>query len=128
MGAIARRILGGRKPGGRPGRRPVEAKIPEASSQEAATVRPGGAEEEQAGARGVLRVEQVYLLARYRTVYGLHDYPTAGYDCALKSDVYRLADWVGEYVEVTGPLADVGRELPVMNVARLGLLKTKWTR
>ena len=125
---IAKRLLVGRNSSGRPGRRPVEAEIPEASSREAATVRPGGTEEEQAGARGVIRLEQVYLLTRYRTVYGLYDYPTAGYDCALKSDAYRLADWRGEYVQVTGALAYVGRELPVMNVTRLRLLRTKWMR
>lgn len=128
MGMIAKRILGGRNLGGRPGHPPVEAENPEASSQEAATGRPGGAEEAEASARGVIRLEQVHMLTRYRTVYGLYDHPTAGYDCALKSDVYRLADWVGEYVEVTGSLADVGRELPVMNVTRLRLLKTKWMR
>lgn len=89
---------------------------------------PNGAEGAEASARGVIRLEQVYLLTRYRTPYGLFDEQTAGYDCALKSDVYRLADWVGEYVEVTGALADVSKELPVMNVTSLRLLRTKWMR
>lgn len=119
---ITKRILGGRNPGGRPGRRPVEAENPEPGLEAG---RPGGAEEEKVDARGVIRLEQVCLLTRYRTAYGLYDRPTAGYDCALKSDVYRLADWVGEYVEVTGTLSDVGEELPVMDVTRLRLLKNQ---
>ncbi len=125
MGTIAKRILGGRNPGGWPGRRLLEAENPEPGPQ-AAIGRPGGSEYAEISVRGVIRLERVHLLTRYRTAYGLYDTSTAGYDCALKSDIYRLADWVGEYVEVTGSLADVGRELPVMNVTRLRLLKTKW--
>lgn len=120
MGAIARRILRGRNSGGRLARRLLEAEILEAASG-----RPGGAAEEaEVSVRGVIRSGDVPILTRYATAYGLYDYPTAGYDCVLKSDAYRL----GEYVEVTGALVDTGKELPVMNVTRLQLLKMKWMR
>lgn len=128
MGAITKRILRGRGSGGRLGRRLVEAEILEAVGPAVAIGRPGPAEEAQVSARGVIRLERVYLLTHYGTVCGLFDEQTAAYDCALKSYVYRLDDYAGDYVEVTGALADVGKGLPVMNVARLRLLRTKWMR
>lgn len=139
MGAIARRILCGHNSGGRLGRRLLEAKIPkadgpkadgpEADGPEAAIGRPGAtAKEAEVIVRGVIRSGDVPILTRYGMAYGLYDYPTAGYDCVLKSDVYRLGEYVGDYVEVTGALADVSKELPVMYVVRLQLLKLKWMR
>ena len=124
VGEVARRILRRRSSGGRLAHRLLEARIPKA-----AIGRPGGvAEKVEVSVRGVIRTGDVPILTRYGTAYGLYDYPTAGYDCVLKSDAYRLGEYVGDYVEVTGPLADSGKELPVMNVTRLQLLKTKWMR
>ena len=78
--------------------------------------------------RGVIRSDAVHLLPPFGTAYGLFDEQTAGYDCALKSDVHELADWVGDYVQVTGPLTGSSQMLPVMYVTRLQLLTTKWMR
>lgn len=129
MGVIARRILRRHNSSGRLGIRLLEAEIPESSGPKVVSGRPDSVvEEAEVSVRGVIRSGDIPLLTHYGTAYGLYDYPTAGYDCALKSAVYRLADWVGEYVEVTGTLAEVGKELPVMDVARLRLLKTKWMR
>lgn len=123
MGAVAKRVLGGRNSRRRPAPGLLEAEIPEAGGRSG-----GPVEEAQESARGVIRLERVYLLTRYGTVYGLFDEQTAAYDCALKSRVYRLDDYAGDFVEVTGALADVGGELPVINVTRLRLLRTKWMR
>lgn len=128
MGVIARRIFRGRGPGGRARRRLVEAQIPTADGSGVAIGRPGNVEEAQVSARGVIRLERVHLLTRYGTACGLFDEETAAYDCALKSHVYRLDDYVGDFVEVTGALADVGSDLPVMNVTRLRVLELKWMR
>lgn len=76
----------------------------------------------------MIRSDAVHLLPPYGTAYGLFDEQTADYDCALKSDIYRLEDWVGDYVQVTGPLTDGNEGLPVMYVTRLQLLSTKWMR
>lgn len=86
------------------------------------------AEETPVSARGVIRSDAVHILGRYGTAYALLDERTADYDCALKSDVFRLADWVGEYVEVTGPLTVREEGMPTMLVTRLQLLATKWMR
>jgi hypothetical protein len=59
----------------------------------------------------------------------LFDERTAGYDCALKSDAYRLGEYVGDSVEVAGTLVEAGGEqLPMLNIAHLELLKAKWMR
>lgn len=84
------------------------------------------AEEPEATAQGVIWSE-VLLLTRYGTAYGLFDELTAGYDCTLKSDAYRLAEYVGDHVWVSGSLTCVGG-VPVMEVTRLQLLEMKWMR
>ena len=85
-------------------------------------------QEPEVAARGVIRREPIPLLTRYGTSYGLFDAEIADYDCVLKSDTYRLGDYVGEYVWVSGALSDVIGEMPVMKVTRLQLLKMKWMR
>jgi len=77
---------------------------------------------EEPRVRGVIRSDVVHLLPPYGTAYGLLDERTADYDCALKSDVYTLGDWVGDHVEVIGPLSVTDQGLPVMRVTRLQLL------
>lgn len=78
--------------------------------------------------RGVIRREEVRLLARYGTSYGLLDESIADYGCVLKSDAYRLGEHVGDSVWVSGPLTDVIGGMPVMEVTHLQLLKMKWMR
>ena len=85
---------------------------------------PGGPE---AVARGVIRREVVPLLSRYGTSYGLFDEWSADYECVLKSDAYRLGEYVGDSVWVSSPLTAVIRGMPVMEVTHLELLKMKWT-
>jgi hypothetical protein len=72
--------------------------------------------------------EEVPLLARYGTSYGLFDEWIADHACVLVSDVYRLSDYVGDSVWVSGPLRGVIEGMPVMEVTRLELLKMKWMR
>jgi hypothetical protein len=79
-------------------------------------------------ARGVIRREEVPLLARYGTSYGLLDEWIADYDCVLESDAYRLGEYVGDSVQVSGPLTDVVGGMPVMEVTHLELVKMKWMR
>jgi len=67
-------------------------------------------------------------LSRYGTVYGLFDERIADYECVLKSDAYRLGEYVGDSVWVCGPLTAVIRGMPVMEVTHLELLKMKWMR
>ena len=77
-------------------------------------------------ARGVIRREEVSLLARYGTSYALFDEWIADYDCVLKSDAYRLGEYVGDSVQVSGPMTGVIGGMPVMEVTHLELLKMKW--
>jgi hypothetical protein len=77
-------------------------------------------------ARGVIRRQPIPLLTRYGTAYGLFDAWIADYECVLKSDAYRLDEYVGERVWVSGPLTDVIGGMPVMRVTRLELLGLKW--
>ena len=65
-------------------------------------------------------------MARYGTSYGLFDESIADYGCVLKSDAYRLGEYVGDSVWVSGPLIDVIGGMPVMKVTHLELLKMKW--
>jgi hypothetical protein len=67
-------------------------------------------------------------LTRYGTAYGLFDAWIADYDCVLKSDTYRLSEYVGDSVLVSGPLTDVIGGMPVMKVTHLQLLTMKWMR
>ena len=83
-------------------------------------------EEPEAVARGVIRQEVVPFLARYGTSYALFDEWSADYECLLKSDTYRLGEYVGDNVWVSGPLTAVIGGMPVMEVTHLELLKMKW--
>src|SRR5215212_1756857 len=80
----------------------------------------------EAFARGVIRQEVLPLLARYGTSYGLVDEWSADYECVLKSDTYRLGEYVGDSVWVSGSLTAVIGGMPVMEVTHLELLKMKW--
>ena len=69
----------------------------------------------------------VSLLARYGTSYGLFDEWSADYECVLKSEAYRLGEYVGDSVWVSGPLSAAIGGMPVMEeVTHLELLKMKW--
>ena len=69
-------------------------------------------QEPEVAARGSDPAGADPLLTRYGTSYGLFDAEIADYDCVLKSDTYRLGDYVGEYVWVSGALSDVIGEMP----------------
>ena len=84
--------------------------------------------EAPASASGEIRRDEVPLLARYGTSYGLFDEWIADYACVLVSDVYRLGDYVGDNVWVSGPLRGVIEGIPVMEVTHLEMLKMKWMR
>jgi hypothetical protein len=84
--------------------------------------------EAAAFASGVIRRDEVPLLARYGTSYGLFDEWIADYACVLVSDVYRLGEYVGDSVWVSGPLRGVIEGMPVMEVTHLEMLKMKWMR
>ena len=85
-------------------------------------------QEAPAWASGLIIHEEVPLLARYGTAYGLFDEWICDYACVLVSDVYRLGDYVGDSVWVSGPLRGVVEGMPVMEVTRMQLLKMKWMR
>jgi hypothetical protein len=90
--------------------------------------RPLAPQEAAVFASGVIRRDEVPLLARYGTSYGLFDEWIADYECVLVSDVYRLGEYVGDSVWVSGPLrGDIGG-MPVMEVTHLELMKMKWMR
>jgi hypothetical protein len=76
----------------------------------------------------VIRHAEVPLLAHYGTSYGLFDRSIADYACVLVSDHYRLGEYVGDSVWVSGPLTGVIEGMPVMKVTHLELLKMKWMR
>jgi hypothetical protein len=61
----------------------------------------------------------VPFLPQYGTAYVLYDERDDDYVCALKSNEYRFSEYVGLHAEVTGPVTDVGRELPVMTVTSI---------
>jgi hypothetical protein len=82
--------------------------------------------EAPAWASGVIRHEEVPLLARYGTSYGLFDEWICDYACVLVSDTYRLGEYVGDSVWVSGPLRGVIGGMPVMEVNRLELRRMKW--
>ena len=79
-------------------------------------------------ASGVIRHDEIPLLTRYGTSYGLLDSSIADYACVLVSDVYRLGDYADDSVWVSGPLKGVIGGMPVMEVVHLELLKMKWMR
>ena len=68
------------------------------------------------------------LLARYGTSYGLFDEWICDYACVVVSDAYRLGEYVGDSVWVSGPLREVIGGMPVMEVTHLEMLKMKWMR
>ena len=82
--------------------------------------------EAPASASGVIRHDEVPLLARYGTSYGLFDEWICDYSCVLVSDIYRLGEYVGDSVWVSGPLRGVIGGMPVMEVTRLELRRLKW--
>ena len=82
--------------------------------------------EAPASASGVIRHDEVPLLARYGTSYGLFDEWICDYSCVLVSDAYRLGEYVGDSVWVSGPLRGVIEGMPVMEVTRLELRRMKW--
>lgn len=77
-------------------------------------------------ARGIIRVEHVFLLVRCGVSYGLMDPEGAFYLYGLRSDVYRLSDYIGEYVEVCGPIVREDCEPPVVQIMRLQVLRQRW--
>jgi hypothetical protein len=79
-------------------------------------------------ARGVIRREEIPLLAQYGTSCAHFDEWIADYECVLISDTYRLGEYVGDSVWVSGSLTGVIEGLPVMKVTHLKLLKMKWMR
>ena len=87
---------------------------------------PRAPQEAAAFASGVIRHDEVPLLAHYGTSYGLFDEWIANYECVLISDVYRLGEYVGDSVWVSGPLRGVIEGMPVMEVTHLEMLKMKW--
>jgi hypothetical protein len=132
MGTIMTRLLSGHTVVNRPSHQLTDKRT-ESGTTETRSLETGGdprgrAEETWVSVRGVIRSDMVHLLSRYGTAYALLDEQTADYDCALKSDIYRLEDWVGDYVEVVGTLTDGNKGLPVLHAIRLRLLKTKWMR
>ena len=89
---------------------------------------PWAPQEAPVWASGLIRHEEVPLLARYGTSYGLFDEWICDYECVLVSDVYRLGEYVGDSVWVSGPLRGVVEGMPVMEVTHLEMLKMKWMR
>jgi len=85
-------------------------------------------QEARASASGVIRHDEVPLLARYGTSYGLFDEWICDYSCVLVSDAYRLGEYVGDSVWISGPLRGVIGRMPVLEVTHLELLKMKWMR
>jgi hypothetical protein len=77
-------------------------------------------------ARGEIRLQEVPLLAHYGTSYALFDEWSADYECVLVSDLYRLEEYVGDSVWVSGPLEGAIEGMPLMKVTHLELLKMKW--
>ncbi len=67
-------------------------------------------------ARGVIRRAEIPLLAHYGTSYALFDEWIADYECVLMSDAYRLGEYVGDSVWVSGSLTDVIEGMPAMKV------------
>lgn len=85
-------------------------------------------QEAPASASGLIRHDEVTLLARYGTSYGLLDEWICDYSCVLVSDAYRLGEYVGDSVWVSGPLRGSVGGMPVLEVTHLELLKMKWMR
>jgi hypothetical protein len=79
-------------------------------------------------ASGVIRHDEVPLLAHYGTSYGLFDEWICDYACVLVSDAYRLGEYVGDSVWVSEPLRGIVKGMPVLEVAHLEMLKMKWMR
>jgi len=100
----------------------------EASTRGPSDPTPWAPQEAPVWASGLIRHEDVPLLARYGTSYGLFDEWICDYSCVLVSDAYRLGEYVGDSVWVSGPLRGVIGGMPVLEVTHLELLKMKWMR
>jgi hypothetical protein len=79
-------------------------------------------------ARVVIRPAENPLLSHYGTPYALFDEWIAACECVLMSDAYRLGEYFGDSVWVSGPPSDVIEGRPVMKVAHPQLLRMKWVR
>jgi hypothetical protein len=77
--------------------------------------------EHEGKARGIIRREEMPFLSEYGTAYVLYDEREDAYSYAIKSDEYRLSEYVGLRADVSGPVSDVGREVAVMNVTLIQL-------
>jgi len=77
--------------------------------------------EQEVTAQGIIRRQEMPFLSQHGTAYALYDEEDESYVCALKSDHYRFSEYVGLRAEVTGPLKDVGVEVPLMDVTKLQL-------
>lgn len=69
----------------------VDQSVPELSGWER-----GETQTPEVCAQGVIRREEVPLLTRYGSAYGLLDTWIADYECVLTSDSYRLGEYVGD--------------------------------
>ena len=98
----------------------------DASARGPSVLTPLAPQEVPVSASGVIRHDTVPLLARYGTSYGLFDEGICDYACVLVSDAYRLGEYVGDSVWVSGPLRGVIGGMPVLEVTHLELLKMKW--
>jgi hypothetical protein len=98
------------------------------STQGPSVLTPLAPQEAAASASGVIRHSEVPLLARYGSSYGLFDEWICDYACVLVSDAYRLGEYVGDRVWVSGPLRGNIGGMPVMEVTHLELLKMKLMR
>ncbi len=85
-------------------------------------------QEPEVAARGVIRRAEIPLLAHYGTSYGLFDEWIADYEGVFISDTYRLDEYIGDSVWVSGSLTDVIERMPVTKVTHLKLLTTRWMR
>ena len=78
--------------------------------------------------RGVIWQADIPPLANYGTSYALFNEWITDYECVLISDNYRLGDYVGGRVWVSGSLIDAVEGMPVMKVTHLELLKMRAMR
>ncbi len=78
--------------------------------------------------RGVVRQAEIPPLANHGTSYALFNEWITDYECVLISDNYRLGDYVGERVWVSGSLIDAMEGMPVLKVTHLELLKIRAIR
>ncbi len=118
--------------------------LAERIEQPQSSYEPGGTEDEQpqgepvreetmtqkpvGASRGVVWQADIPPLANYGTSYALFNEWITDYECVLISDNYRLGDYVGERVWVSGSLIDAMEGMPVLKVTHLELLKIRAIR